>query len=410
MIKQKNLEYFSLLLYLIGISAFQLGSGFDAIFVRLSFVLMIAACILTKMKIQLTSHLKWCLLFWGLYYISMIWASNKVDTMYYVNNTVQIIGISICFSIIVKNKDDINIVLKLIAFSMLFTSIRLIIYTPISAWGTERIGEAIGQNSNGLGMRLAIAAVMSLYLLHKEIEEKNKQRKLTVILYSLMLILFSVLILFTGSKKSILVLVVGLSIYELMITKGWKFLLKVLLIVGGVLVLIYLIFNNEMLYTVLGRRIERTLLTLQGTATGFSIDRSLEERSYYRQMAKQLFFDYPILGYGGNNFMSYMREIGYSHVAYCHDNYFEILSTLGIVGFVLYYFEWVLVEVRLLKLYKYNKKDKVCLLLSVIIAIELVMDYGNVSYVSEFTQMILIMGFLVNRTYGNFRNQNTKKG
>lgn len=395
MVKLKKLEYLSLLLYLIGISAFQLGTGFDAVFVRLSFALLVAVCVLPNMKIQNTLHFRWCIVFWGLYFLSMIWASNANDTLYYINNCIQIVGLAVCLPLIVEDDHDVDVVMNLIIVSMIITSIRLIVYTPVSMWGTERIGEAIGQNSNGLGMRLAISAVICLYMIHKNVEvSKNLKSKIKSLFYLIVMIAFFVIVLFTGSKKSILMIVGGIASYELIITKGWKFLIKVITVICGIIVLSYLIFHNEMLYAVLGKRIARTLLTLQGTATGLAVDQSLQERIFYINKAQELFLNYPILGYGGNNFVTLMREIGYSHVAYCHNNFYELLCTLGIVGFLIYYFMWAYVGSRLFKIYRKMKKRR-CLLFFIVITIELIMDYGNVSYITEFTQIILIMGYLI---------------
>lgn len=398
-INMSMLKMFFLFLYLISISAYQLGSGFDAIFVRLSFVMLVGISIFSYpyLKIRLTEQLRWIIVFWSFYFISMIWAKDINDTMYYINNFIQIFGLSISIPLIITNRHDIEKFLNLFILSMLWVVIRLIIKTPIESWGTERLGATIGLNPNTLGMRLVIVALICIYMFHKTWENKKvSRRKLKLFAYTAMFFIFNTISLFSGSKKSLLFLISGVFIYEIVITKGWKVLIKIILLMATVSFLIYLMFNNEQLYRVIGRRLERTILTLNGTASGLSIDQSLLERNYFISKAKELFGNNPILGYGGNNFVTYMRETGYSHVAYCHNNYFELLATLGLVGFVIYYYMWFRSAIRLLSSYiKYH--DNLCLLFTILIFAQFVMDYGVVSYIGEFTQLILIIGIMINK-------------
>lgn len=390
-IKTINIFYIFLFLYLIAISAYQLGTGFDAIFVRTTFVLLVAITIILGKKIVITKQIKWCVVFWGFYFLSVIWAKNPNDTMYYVNNFIQILGIFICFPIMIKDEKSINTTLKLIIGSLLYTCVLLVIRTPQSEWGTERIGEAIGLNPNGLGMRLAIGFIACIYFLHyKTSNDTNQRSKMALIFYSISAIIFIVVAMFTGSKKALLMIILGFVSYELIISKGWKIFLKSLIIVVFLCFMTYLIFNNEMLYTVIGRRIEKTILTLQGTTISRDVDGSLEERAFFIEKAIDLFKDYPILGYGGNNFVTYMREISYSHIAYSHNNYVELLSTLGIIGFTIYYYMWGKTLITLSIDYLRNKSGQTLFFL-ITIFILLILDYANVSYISEFNIILLAL-------------------
>lgn len=404
-IKVRNLQNIIILLYFISISTYQLGTGFDAMFVRFTFIALVVSTVLIIKKIKITEHLQWCISFWGLYFISMFWASNINDTLYYINNAIQIIGISVCIPLIVKNKKDIDLIINLYILSLIYTIIVLIIRTPTSAWGTERLGMIIGLSPNTLGIRLSIGAVMCLYLLHQIIIEKKKLYKIATLLYCGVIVSFFTVILFTGSKKGLFAFLFCMFSYELIITKGLKIFFKVIAVTIAICIIGYIIFTNDNLYSVLGRRIERFILTIQGTATGYDIDTSFSERQFFIERAKELFFNNMILGYGGNNFKSYMREISYSHIAYSHNNFFELLSTLGIIGFVLYYYIWVKSEIKMIKKYvKHNNKQ--CLLFAIIIFSELIMDYAVVSYTSEFTHITLILAML-SIQFDDFKQENT---
>lgn len=394
-------------LYFISISAYQLGTGFDALFVRLIFALLIGTVImLSGLRIKKTEHFIWCVSFWLLYYASVLWGHNFSDTISYLNHTIQIVGFAAIFPLIIHSKKDVYKILKMLVTSLLYMTILLIIRTPTSAWGTERIGAVIGQSPNTIGIRLAIGSGISLFLFHEVITASTgKKRKLEALYYFSITCLFAVVTLLTGSKKGLFAVIFCIASYELLITKGIKFFFKVVISLVALVFLYNLMFSNEMLYGVLGRRVERMMLTLQGTATGFDIDKSLNERLFFQQQAKQLFFDYPILGYGGNNFRSYLASVGYGHATYCHNNFYEILSTLGIVGFALYYSLWGLTEYRLIKYYyikrnrlKESDNVRLVLLFSIIIAASLIMDYGLVSYIEEFTQILLIIGCTIWKT------------
>lgn len=332
-LKIKTLLWLFLFLYLIAITAFQLGTGFDALFVRITFAIFVVLTIITARKIYITAHFIWCLVFWGLYFLSLLWSSNINDTLYYVNNAIQIVCLSLCLPILIRDKKDIALIIKLIVISILIAVIRLYMLTPSDSWGTERLGEAIGMNSNGLGMRLSIASVMSLYLVKKELAEKGKFFVVKTIFYLALMILFAGISLFTGSRKAIAVVIAGLAIYEVLTTKSWwKLLPKILIVVIIAIAIINIALTNETIYKVLGVRLERMFAAFNGNTAE---DWSITERNYYIVQAINLFMRNPILGSGGNGFVTFMRDISYSHVAYSHNNVSYIRDS-GIFNLLFY--------------------------------------------------------------------------
>lgn len=173
--------------------------------------------------------------------------------------------------------------------------------------------------------------------------------------------------------------------------------MSIALIIVGCGLIIYASFNIPALYNVLGSRLERTFYTMMGTEVrnqyGTLIeDHSGIQRAEMRQMAIGYFFDHPILGLGGNGFVSKMREVGYSLVAYSHCNYTEILSTLGIVGFIYYNYKPVsniICGVRWIKAYK--TKDSLFSMALIIGVIFMIIDYYSVSYYSVFSLIVLAL-------------------
>ena len=88
----KKVNYFLLLLFLIANSAFRLGTGFDAIIVRLSFFGLLFSIFIFNKKFKISSILKWGLIFWSYFFISILWAKNSSDTLNRLDLAIQILG------------------------------------------------------------------------------------------------------------------------------------------------------------------------------------------------------------------------------------------------------------------------------------------------------------------------------
>ena len=391
-IKIKSIRYFLLLLYFIAITTYQLGVGFDAIFVRVTFILFVLSSIFDR-SIKFTNYTKWLVLFWSLYFVSLLWAYNKSDVMLYFNHALQILLFSISIESLVNSEEGIKKVLNILVFSILYSTIVLIIRTPSSAWGTERVGDVINVWCNNLSMRLSTAAIIIVYFLDTL---KNNDIHIKKIILCILLVLFAGVSLFTGSKKGLVLLIVGPAIYYFSSTKGFKTIKKTFLLSCVVGIIIFFVFNNKNLYNILGRRLEITYYTLIGSSLNGRQDNSYLERKFYINEGIELFKQKPILGHGGNNFYSYMKLIEYRHAAYSHNNYIELLSTLGIIGFIIYY---SFICYILFSLYNNYKKcnNKLILIMLIFVFLQLLMDYGMVSFADEFVCIIICLCYYTNR-------------
>ena len=116
----------------------------------------------------------------------------------------------------INNKKDVDIVITLLILSLIISMIVLFIKTPLSTWGTERVGYSIGLNPNALGLRYSMGVIMCFYYFHSISSNCNiifyKKFFLKLILVISML-LFSLVILYSGSKKALFCLVFGLLFY-----------------------------------------------------------------------------------------------------------------------------------------------------------------------------------------------------
>lgn len=394
MSKMEVFRYILLFLYFLSISAFRSGIGFDDIFTKVIFVVIAFFSIFQKNKIVVYTVLIWNICFWVFFLISSIWAADSGDTFVRIGVAIQTVGIFWFLPTYIKDKKSLIIVLKILLSTLVVTAVILLVRTPFDSFGVERLGASIGMNANELGMKMAVGALILVYLLHEQ-QDKTLFQK---IIYILIGIVFFILTLFSGSKKALFALVIGVIIYEILLAKGMKVFLKIIYACLGLLLIVLLMFNNPQLYNVLGRRVEATFTTLDGTASSHSVDRSLAERQFYIEQGLDLFERHPLLGYGGNNFIEYMEEINYHHVAYSHNNYVELLSTLGIVGFIIYYSFWIYVGWCMIKIciqkLKKKQKDPLLFLFIILFIIFLILDYAMVSYDSSFYMVLLCMMYM----------------
>ena len=382
----KKIQYISLMIYIISMSAFQLETAFNKIIVIGSFCVFVFSSIIMKQKIKINEEIIWILLFWSYFYASMIWCNNRTDLLMLIKPSIQVIFLSLCLPNIVENKEDIEKIIKYIIISMFITAILILIRTPKSYFGIARIGGATGLNVNTTGIRMSTGALFCLYFLHKKDFSVKKK-----IFYLVSIILFIIVGFLTGSKKAVIILFLGIVLYEIYLSKGIKFIFNICKLLVIVVILYNILMSNAYFQNVIGRRMNKFIETISGAA---ETDKSYIERKYFIEQAKHLFSEYPIFGYGGNNFMSYMRNIGYHHVAYCHNNFFELLSTLGIFGFIIYYYMWIKTIYNLFRNYIKNRSN-LFLIFLVITAINLILDYGHVCYHSDFNILLLVVAYLL---------------
>ena len=408
-LKIKNVEFFIVALYFIAITAHQLGTGFDAFFVRGIFGVMVLTVLIVNKKFTISNIFNWSLVFWGFYFTSCIWAENVNDTLKYVNNAIQIVFIFLILPTIIKDKEDLNKILKLLLISLFYTAIVILIRTPLSQWGIVRIGRCVGLHPNAIGIRMAIGVIISLFFCHEKFKENNKKGSIKYIIF---MIIGIILVLFSGSRKALALTILGVVGFEVFNSTGKKRILKIVSISIIFIILLVLIFNNEQLYSVMGIRIERVVRTLIEGENVSENDRagSLIERIFFIRQAIDLFRNNPLIGYGGNNFATWMRNIEYENPVYSHNNFVELLSTLGIVGFAIYYFFFGKVLLGLLHNIKINKDDSYSILFFTLMIMMLILDLGSISYAADFNAIIFCFAYIcVNLNKVNSNEINNKK-
>lgn len=256
----------------------------------------------------------------------------------------------------------IEIFIKVCAYA----SIVICIYIVINEWsliitGSSRIGESGSGNVNTVATYLG---TMSIPLIYKVIFDKKYK-------YAIPYGLSIGIMLLTGSKKSLVFIIMGFSLIFIFKNRLQlhKYILLLIIIVG----LFILIFNNEYLYNIIGHRIIDFIGSLGFRIEGANYSYSTEIRLVMYKVGFDAFLSKPLFG-GGWFYFSFYSGLG----TYSHCNYLEILVTYGIVGFLIYYGIFAKELIELKKLSKVNDYAK---LLFTMLTVILVNDIVEITYI-----------------------------
>ena len=240
--------------------------------------------------------------------------------------------------------------------------------------GSYQLGEK--WNSNVIGMAAALATFMGIFLLR---DIRTRQSRLLVILSIAVL---SVIVVVTGSKKALFLLLFLPSMYYYL--NSQRRLSSLVLIGIGGMIIFYALLNHPLLYGMIGHRLESVLLYMN---MGIAEDTSIYLRANMLEHGFELIQENPIFGYGINTFNTLYGN-STAFYTYSHNNYIEIAVGVGLFGTLIYY------SYALFNYYKVKtKSDRYAILAKTLILGMLINDIGLVSYLSFYTQFILVIIF-----------------
>ncbi len=327
-----------------------------------------------KISVKKIKYLYWLGLFSLFGFLSIFWASSSYNVLITVRSVLQVTMTGFAVLLYVDSDDKCYKILDFISVGSVILILRLLIAVPSFAWGTERVGNYIGYGNNSAALVLAYAAICTFYLFLRNHQKKN-------IFFTVLFVAFSLL---CGSKKALIISILGVGCLMIANSKNaFQMVKKVLVVVAISSLLFYMVMNIKSLYNVLGNRIEQMLLALSGKTGG---DMSTLDRMLFAKNAAQVFFQHPIIGVGLDNyrFNNYMNY-------YAHNNYLEIAADLGMIGFILYYwFPFHLLFESLKKI-----KNKQMLIVIILLAVILIMDVANVSYETDSVQLYISVVYAI---------------
>lgn len=386
-----SVAMFMMALYIILSSAFEFleGYGFLNTISLYMFLGIGGINILYKKKVVLFENYYFLglVLYFVVITISLFYApveNSAIANMYYYRYFTVVI---ICFITInlVEDKQDINVILKGFIITGWILSFCFFMKYGDNVWGimdkvseAERLGQDFG-NLNLVAQRLAFSVVFSLYMILFE-----KSGIFAKLIYLAGIIPSLTVIFLTGSRKSLLLLLVVAIVFWIQVAKNKSLQFKIvstLLFVFAIAGIVYVIYNVPIFISI-KTRMEVSIAQLTGNAGVLDNTKSDDTRMYLIKEGLNYWSRKPILGYG----LCYSYHI---FRLYCHNNYVELLLNTGLIGLISYYFPFVRMFLSLPHLSKINTYSTLTNLTVCVLIMLLVIDIGVVSYYDRYICIIM---------------------
>lgn len=244
-----------------------------------------------------------------------------------------------------------------------------------------------GINANGMAVLNAFV-ISFLIITGKTVQTKN-------LVCIACLFLFCVI---SGTRKSFIILFVMLSVFYCF--RYPKKLPKYFLMGAfGLGIALFLLLKIPFLYNSIGVRIEALILFAQGGEG----DSSLASRASYISLGMSHFKESPIWGNGINCF----KTIPGAYGTYSHNNYVELLFSVGLVGTFSYYLLYLCTMIKGMTNYIKTKACGSVISIAVIISC-LITDYAQVGYYDRSSLVFITLAMaMIGRTLGNIENINS---
>lgn len=343
--------------------------------------------------------------------ISVMWAekSNLPQVRQLIINTYIPVVFSV-FSVseyLRKGNDGLRLLEMMIAAEVL-VSIRALMNTPfnelLSKFNTRLYGTNLGVNYNHFTTQFALVFCVVLFLLY------NVSR-----MYYIPGLFLLANIIISGSRKVLFVSVIAFVLLYIISSSRTKLksrLIRVLIVVVVLGVMMWVVFNNEFLNNLLGRKI------IAGFSSMFNLDLASDDSEDVRRelliVAGDVFRSHPVAGVGYYSFLFYNR-----FALYAHNNYMEVLADLGIIGFILYYSYYFIQIVSYFKMNSKKPKERFKIRIGtdfsrskwnhlgfVFMFTLMLMEYGQVTF---FRPYVLIPLLVVTMAIENMKNSEEMK-
>jgi len=355
---------------------------------KLSIIFLIIATIIyitCKNKLILIAK-KYNFFWWYLIFVvfsitAMLYSPDKSflnDSSYLLYITLIIL---FCFCTLIDSFEKIIIVMRSYEWgsALLF----FILYYTNNLFTDERIGGSFTGNSNTFALFMMVAFFFTSWLFLYY--EKNKYKR---IITGMIMIMDLITVLLSGARKSVIacmIYIVILFLYK-QDKKGRRHFIRNIILIALVLFYVWkLMLNNPYLYNVVGNRMESLINQLLGNQVLIKGSSSYL-REEYRHAAILGWMKSPIWGHGYDSFHFYNAIVN-GHNVYSHNNYTELLYNLGVIGFAVYYFEYL----RLILLgFKSKDTSTKAITIAGMIGI-LLTEYGQVDYNASIIMIFLFV-------------------
>lgn len=365
--------------------------GADPEKIKYSEIILLAFIGLEFLSIVKTGKIKYCIpiiivfIFSFYCFLSNLWA---IDSELAVSRakTLMILAVFllVAYNFFSNIEDGEDKLLKIIMYAGTIFSVYVIMYYGIGEYINKLIsGERIGteiNNVNAIGLQTSISSIIAIFYGLYD----GKKR------YFLLSIIPLMVSLGTGSRKVIVLIVLGITLLFILKKEGKVSLIKSAkkIITFAIIVIAFMLILRLPMFSTIYERMEMTMNGVMGKG---KFDSSTELRKSYIKAGMDQFFEKPFCGVGiANSSYITMQEVG--RTTYLHNNYVELLATTGIIGFCLYYSVYCYIIINCIKMIK--TKNKYINVSLVIFLTNMILEYGMVSYYSKSTYIYILIGLI----------------
>lgn len=334
---------------------------------------------LTEKTIKITPYLLRLAAFWAFATMTILWAEDRGFAVS-MSKSLMINLVCMCalLNLMDHQRQRMDFILKTLIAAPIILEMRVILQGGLLAFlDTRTIGSISG---NTVGMCAAFGACFAAYYWIQG--EKCK--------YGILFAVNTVIVILSASKKALLfecIPLVTFFLFDRKIPKSRRLLRAFLLLMAGGTGLVLLV-KTPILYDLIGNRLEGMVATLVGNAE--KADGSSEARALLITRGMQWFRERPLQGYGID---CYRVVLVKNHPtwpidAYAHNNYVELLVDTGLIGTVLYY--WNYAEALRIG---WKNRDSIhhteLLAMGILLAL-LVGEMALVSYYDKYVQVLVL--------------------
>ena len=255
----------------------------------------------------------------------------------------------------------------------------LLVLQNISMTGTLLFREEGGINANSAAIMSAFVICFMIFAGH------TSPRHIAVIA------VLSIFIVLSGTRKALLTVGLVLVCYFFMI-KPSKIFRNACIGALILFALYFLIMNVPFLYDNIGVRFEEFFVYLEGGKG----DGSTETRNDYIKIGMMYIKDNPIFGHGVNCFQTLPGAFG----TYSHNNYIELLFSVGIFGTLAYYMMYISVLLRGV-FGALRTRSKHAIIAIAIIITCFITDYAQVVYYDRNSLIFIVLALSLVINKGN---------
>lgn len=380
-LKLETVYKFSILLFFIVVSNATLSNSQPIWWGSFGCICISLILFITSNKFRINKYIIWITIFNFVLIASILWSTEPKYSMDIIKGAI-VKGTVLCFiSILTYNKRNLFIVLKLFLIASLINSVYILYNIDFTTIGIIRIGAgSLGEewNSNIIGMLMAFSTYISYFLSINEINKRSRVK------YYICILIFTFIVLFSGSRKALMILIISnMSFYFLYKKNKFYSIFKISIIC---FLVYYLIMNIPELYYIVGRRIESLLA--QFTGNGF-VDNSTQVRMSMIEYGVYWFQKKPILGYGIDNY-KYLYANMVGDYMYSHNNYIELLVGTGVIGILSYYSMYIYIFMKSI-----SKKNIFSIFVMVAIITLSITEVGLVSYSLFYIQFLICISYSI---------------